>query len=281
MDSDAKRQERFLEGLIGPLNYQLHSHTFPNFQTLLDKAIGLESKRKELGEHKRKLQSQGQSSSNTRPRYNTPQGIQSRFGGQGGGYQQSQQNQRTPQQPQRYNQQTQRHSNPQPYHPGYATGAPVRTNNPVTPVQPNGCFKCGELGHYANNCPKRNVRPPQNQRNSGQRQTPQQQQPRNSNQTPLGSKGQQNCVRGKVNHVATETAEEAPDVVLGTFLVNSEPASVLFDSGASHSFITEQFGAKHNLPTSPMKQILLVSSPGKELKASHLCPRVSMNIMGI
>ena len=52
VDSDAKRQERFLEGLIGPLNYQLHSHTFPNFQTLLDKAIGLESKRKELGEHK-------------------------------------------------------------------------------------------------------------------------------------------------------------------------------------------------------------------------------------
>ncbi|RLM74422.1 hypothetical protein C2845_PM15G03530 [Panicum miliaceum] len=49
VDSDAKRQERFLEGLIGPLNYQLHSHTFPNFQTLLDKAIGLESKRKELG----------------------------------------------------------------------------------------------------------------------------------------------------------------------------------------------------------------------------------------
>jgi hypothetical protein len=24
----------------------------------------------------------------------------------------------------------------------------------TTPVQPNGCFKCGELGHYANNCPK-------------------------------------------------------------------------------------------------------------------------------
>ncbi|RLM79741.1 gag-pol [Panicum miliaceum] len=88
-------------------------------------------------------------------------------------------------------------------------------------------------------------------------------------------------MRGKVNHVAAETAEEAPDVVLGTFLVNSEPASVLFDSRASHSFITEQFAAKHNLPMSPMKQILIVSSPGKELEASHLCPRVSMNIMGV
>jgi hypothetical protein len=64
VDTDEKRQERFLEGLIGPLNYQLQSHTFPNFQTLLNKAIGLESKGREMSNHKRKFQ--GQSSRNTR-----------------------------------------------------------------------------------------------------------------------------------------------------------------------------------------------------------------------
>jgi hypothetical protein len=63
VDIDEKRQERFLEGLIGPLNYQLQSHSFPNFQTLLNKAIGLESKRRELSDRKRKFQ--GQSSRNT------------------------------------------------------------------------------------------------------------------------------------------------------------------------------------------------------------------------
>jgi hypothetical protein len=31
VDTNEKRQERFLEGLIGPLNYQLQSHNFPNF----------------------------------------------------------------------------------------------------------------------------------------------------------------------------------------------------------------------------------------------------------
>jgi len=77
---------------------------------------------------------------------------------------------------------------------------------------------------------------------------------------------------GRVNHVTIETAEEALDVVFGTFLVNSNLASVLFDSRASHSFITDQFVAKHNLLVCPMKQSLLVSSPGKELKASQLCP---------
>jgi hypothetical protein len=57
VNTDAKRQERFLDGLIGPLNYHLQSHTFLNFQMLLNKAIGLENKRKELHEEKRKFQS--------------------------------------------------------------------------------------------------------------------------------------------------------------------------------------------------------------------------------
>jgi hypothetical protein len=76
VDTDEKHQERFLEGLIGPLNYQLQSHKFANFQTLLNKVIGLESKRKEPSDHKRKYQ--GQTSRNTR-QYNS-QGSQFRFG---------------------------------------------------------------------------------------------------------------------------------------------------------------------------------------------------------
>jgi hypothetical protein len=43
-----------MEGLAGPLRYQLTSHTFPSFQHLLDKAITLEAMRIELGNLKRK-----------------------------------------------------------------------------------------------------------------------------------------------------------------------------------------------------------------------------------
>ncbi|XP_072151463.1 uncharacterized protein [Setaria viridis] len=277
VDTDEKRQERFLDGLIGPLNYQLQSHTFPNFQTLLDKAIGLESKRKELGEQKRKFQSQGQSSSNTRPRFNSPQGSQFRSGGQGGSYQQNQQFQRTAQPPQRFNQQAQRNSNSQHNRANHATGTPARTNQ-VTPVRPNGCFKCGEVGHYANACPKNNTQIPQ--KTNGQK-SQQQSQARNGNQNSQGNKGQQNFMRGRVNHVTAETAQEAPDVVFGMFLVNSEPASVLFDSGATHSFITDQFVVKHNIPKHSMKKTLLVSSPGGDMETRQICPRVNLKIMGI
>jgi hypothetical protein len=99
------------------------------------------------------------------------------------------------------------------------------------PVQPNGCFKCGELGHYANNCPRRNQQTPQ--KNSNQK-TDQNTPARGSaqNKTP------QNQSRGRVNHVTAESVPDDADVVYGMFLINSIHASVLFDSRASHSFVT-------------------------------------------
>ena len=49
-----------------------------------------------------------------------------------------------------------------------------------------------------------------------------------------------------VNYVSTEEAHDDPNVVLGTLLVNCHPASVLFDTGASHSFISENYAQLHN-----------------------------------
>ena len=48
-----------------------------------------------------------------------------------------------------------------------------------------------------------------------------------------------------MNHVKVDTTEEAPDVVFGMFLVNSYLATVLFDTGASHTFISSQFVEKN------------------------------------
>jgi hypothetical protein len=55
------------------------------------------------------------------------------------------------------------------------------------------------------------------------------------------NKTPQNQNRGRVNHVTAESVPKDADVVYGMFLINSIPASVLFDSRASHSFITESF----------------------------------------
>jgi hypothetical protein len=67
---DRKKQELFLDGLAGSLQYQLMSYPFPNFQQLVDAAIRLEHKHKELGEQKRKAASSGQFGSASRLRFN-------------------------------------------------------------------------------------------------------------------------------------------------------------------------------------------------------------------
>jgi hypothetical protein len=69
---DERKQEHFIEGLNGPLQYALVAHTFPSFQRLLDKALAIEHKRVQLGDLKRKAISQGQGSSSVRPRYSSP-----------------------------------------------------------------------------------------------------------------------------------------------------------------------------------------------------------------
>jgi hypothetical protein len=86
---------------------------------------------------------------------------------------------------------------------------------------------------------------------------------------------------GKVNHMTSDEAQQPQDVVLGMFLASSHPATILFDSGASHSFISSSFVTKHSLPIATMKHRMLVSSPGGEIRTKHMCPAVSITIRGV
>jgi hypothetical protein len=78
--------------------------------------------------------------------------------------------------------------------------------------------------------------------------------------------------------MTSEEAQQAQDIVLGMFLASSHPATILFDSGASHSFISSRFVVKHNLPIATMKYTMLVSSLGGEMRMKHICPAVSITI---
>ena len=81
--------------------------------------------------------------------------------------------------------------------------------------------------------------------------------------------------------MTTETTQEAPDVVIGMFSINSNSAIVLFYSGASHSFISYTFIKKHGIPVYVMKIPMLVNSPGGEMKANWICLAASLNIRGV
>jgi hypothetical protein len=122
------------------------------------------------------------------------------------------------------------------------------------------CFKCGLTGHFAWQCPARSTAP-----EAGNQAKPQ---------------GQQNLMYGRVNHMTSDEAQQVQDVVLGMFLASSHPTIILFDSRASHSFISSSFVAKHSLPIATMKHTMLVSSLGGEMRTKHICPAVSITIWG-
>jgi hypothetical protein len=140
--------------------------------------------------------------------------------------------------PHRFASQAPRPNNPSRQYPsnrpsdGNSSGGNRNTFNPTNRSQGSGCYTCGHPGHFSKECPLKKPsalslsapRP-----NQGPGRGP-------SGRNP---KTQAHNARGRLNHITAEEAAEAPDVVLGTFLVNSIPARVLFDSGASHSFVTD------------------------------------------
>ena len=57
-----------------------------------------------------------------------------------------------------------------------------------------------------------------------------------------------------------EEIEDPPDAVVGKFLINAFTSLVLFDTSASHSFISRGFVDKYKLPTVALQSPMLVSS---------------------
>jgi hypothetical protein len=72
--------------------------------------------------------------------------------------------------------------------------------------------------------------------------------------------------------VVVEEVQEPPNVVIGMFLINDASGVVLFDSRASHSFISAAYVGKYNLPLALLRCQMIVCSPGGDMPARQLCP---------
>jgi hypothetical protein len=64
------------------------------------------------------------------------------------------------------------------------------------------------------------------------------------------------------------------------FLVNTTSVVVLFDSGASHSFVSTAYVEKHNLPMSLLRCQMIVNFLEGDMPARQICPKVNLKIGG-
>jgi hypothetical protein len=78
-----------------------------------------------------------------------------------------------------------------------------------------------------------------------------------------------------------EAVQETPVMIVGMFPVYSYIAEVLFDTGATHSFITASWVEAHNLPITTMSIPIQIDSAGGKVRADSVCLNVSVEIRGI
>jgi hypothetical protein len=131
------------------------------------------------------------------------------------------------------------------------------THFPALPNSSTGCFNCGKSGHFIKDCLYTKQNKTNFQQNSG-----------NSNQgkgnTANTSTGKNFKKTGRIYYTQVATTPKGEPVMMGMFLVSNYPAVILFDSGASHTFVSKNF----------VESIaFLALNQGKDLLSIHLGDR--------
>jgi hypothetical protein len=70
---------------------------------------------------------------------------------------------------------------------------------------------------------------------------------------------------GRLNHMEAEAVQETLGMIVRTFLVESYLAEVLFDTRATHSFITASWVEAHNLPITTTTTPIQIDSVGEKV----------------
>ncbi|KAM0067228.1 putative transcription factor interactor and regulator CCHC(Zn) family [Helianthus debilis subsp. tardiflorus] len=132
--------------------------------------------------------------------------------------------------------------------------APAQGNAARFP--PGSCFNCGEFDHFRNNCPRL----------------------ANANANP-NVNANVNPARGRAYNLNANEARADNEVVNGTFLVNNQPASILFDSGADRSFVSLSFEPLLAIPRTKLRKPLSVEvASGKPLVLDSVIHNCQLNL---
>jgi hypothetical protein len=83
-----------------------------------------------------------------------------------------------------------------------------------------------------------------------------------------------------VHYTQSKVIPEGEPVMMGWFSVAKQPAVVLFDSGASHTFINKAFVMKYQLPIEAIKGKFCIQSPGGQMYTKEVVECVPIDLVG-
>jgi hypothetical protein len=157
--------------------------------------------------------------------------------------------------------------------------APTSTTQPSAPVahfpalpsSSTGCFNCGKSRHFIKDYPYPRQNRSNNQQNSG-----------SSNQgkgiTINNAAGKNIKKTGRIYYTQVATTPEGEPVMMDTFLVANHAVIILFDSGASHTFISKKFVEKYCIPCIQSREGFIIHSPGGQIFTKEVAFHVPVTL---
>ncbi|XP_057775306.1 uncharacterized protein LOC130994278 [Salvia miltiorrhiza] len=258
VDTDAKRAERFRQGLRPEIGVPLSTHDTLTYAQALSKALNAEAQlpKEERRQEKRKWEGpQGQSSNQD------SKGKKPWAGSNQPNYQKPQV--------------------PRPTCPKCKKEHFGECRQGMT-----GCYECGEIGHIKKYCP-RNNRAPMAQPNQRGPQQPNQNKggPQRPNQNtrgnPKGNGGPKAPQAPRAYAMDQQEAAGTQGNLAGMITIAGESILALFDTGASHSFISNVVcDALDIVPTRADKELEVLTPSGKTMRTREVCLDLELNLEG-
>jgi hypothetical protein len=159
------------------------------------------------------------------------------------------------------------------------TPAPAQTNQPsapgarfpALPSSSSGCFNCGKSGYFIKDYPylkqnKSNFQQTSENTNQGKGNTANPPPGRNMKKT------------GRVYYTQVATTLEGEPVMMSTFLVANHPAVIIFDFGASHTFMSKTFVDKHCIQSTESREGFVIHSPGGQIFTKEVVFQVPVTL---
>jgi hypothetical protein len=84
--------------------------------------------------------------------------------------------------------------------------------------------------------------------------------------------------QGRVNFTTLAELPEGAPIMTGTFSINYIPVIILFDSGATHSFISDKCVARVGLDSCQTKGSYMISTPGGKINSNQLIRYVPIQL---